>query len=83
MHKQDTLIKLIKTVFPNPTWRQIIATIVIVWCLLILTFAGLGIFNVQIADNVLYLAGITLVGRGLKYVLGNEKTAPPGGSLKN
>ncbi|TYZ19955.1 hypothetical protein [Selenomonas ruminis] len=79
MHKQGYLIQLIKTVFPNPTWRQIMATIIIVWCLLILTFAGLGIFNVHIANNVLYLAGITLVGRGLKYVFGHEKTAPPGG----
>jgi hypothetical protein len=82
MHKQGYLIQLIKTVFPNPTWRQVMATIIIVWCLLILTFAGLGIFDMQIADKVTYLAGATLIGRGLKYIFGHEKTAPSGGSPK-
>ena len=83
MHKQGYLIQLIKTVFPNPTWRQVMATIIIVWCLLILTLAGLGIFDMHIADKVIYLAGATLIGRGLKYVFGHEKTAPTGGSPKN
>ena len=83
MHKQGYLIQLIKTVFPNPTWRQVMATIIIVWCLLILTFAGLGIFDMHIANKVMYLAGATLIGRGLKYVFGHEKTAPTGGSPKN
>ena len=83
MHKQGYLIQLIKTVFPNPTWRQVMATIIIVWCLLILTLAGLGIFDMHIADKVMYLAGATLIGRGLKYVFGHEKTAPTGGSPKN
>ena len=69
MHKQGYLIQMIKTVFPNPTWRQIVATLVIIWCLLILTLAGLGVFNIQVADNVVYLAGITLVGRGMKCLL--------------
>ena len=89
MHKQGYLIQLIKTVFPNPTWRQVMATIIIVWCLLILTFAGLGIFDMHIgifdmhiADKVMYLAGISLVGRGLSNLLGHEKTAPKGGSHK-
>ncbi len=82
MHKQGYLIQLIKTVFPNPTWRQVMATIIIVWCLLILTFAGLGIFDMHIADKVMYLAGATLIGRGLSKLLGHEKTAPKGGSHK-
>ena len=75
MHKQGYLIQLIKTVFPNPTWRQVMATIIIVWCLLILTFAGLGIFDMQIADKVMYLAGATLIGRGLSIII--EKKKPP------
>ena len=81
MHKQGYLIQLIKTVFPNPTWRQIVATLVIIWCLLILTLAGLGVFNIQVADNVVYLAGIMLIGRGMKCLIGYEKTAPPEGGL--
>jgi small neutral amino acid transporter SnatA (MarC family) len=72
---------MIKTVFPNQTWRQIVATLVIIWCLLILTLVGLGVFNIQVADYVVYLAGITLVGRGMKCLFWHEKTAPPEGGL--
>ncbi|SHL12110.1 hypothetical protein SAMN05216582_1523 [Selenomonas ruminantium] len=83
MHKQGYLIQLIKTVFPNPTWRQVVATLVIIWCLLILTLSGLGVLSTHIADHVAYLAGITLVGRGLKCLLEHEKTAPPKGGSHN
>ena len=42
----------------------------------------LRIFDMQIVDEAIYLAGATLIGRGLKYVFGHEKTAPTGGSPK-
>ncbi len=42
----------------------------------------LRIFDMQIVDEAMYLAGATLIGRGLKYVFGHEKTAPTGGSPK-
>lgn len=82
MHKQD-LIPLIRTIFPNPIWRQIVATIVIIWCLLVLTLSGLNVFDVRIAEGVMYMAGFTLFGRGLKSVFEHEKTASHGGSFKN
>jgi len=75
MHKQGYLIQLIKTVFPNPTWRQVVATLVIIWCLLILTLSGLGVLSAHIADHVAYLVGITLIGRGLSIII--EKKKPP------
>ena len=65
------------------TWRQVIAMIIIVWCLLILTFAGLGIFDMQIADKVTYLAGATLIGRGLNISLDMKKPPPQAVLPKN